>query len=59
MTVTAEFFINKRMAESILHIKKYIWNTASVEAQVVKEEYDLNSWDDTPHIVDLAIDKNY
>ena len=57
MIVTAEFFTNRRTGESILHIKKYIWTPFSVEAQVVEEEYDLNSWDDIPYIVDLVIDK--
>ncbi len=57
MIVTAEFFTNRRTGESILHIKKYVWTPVSVEAELIEEEYDLNSWDDIPYIVDLAIDK--
>jgi hypothetical protein len=43
MIITAEFFTNRRTAESILYIKKYIWTPVSVEAQIVEEECDLNS----------------
>lgn len=57
MIITAEFFTNRRTGESILHIKKYIWTPVSVEAKLIEEEYDLNSWDDIPYIVDLVIDK--
>lgn len=57
MIITAEFFTNRRTGESILHIKRYIWTPVSVGAELIEEEYDLNSWNDIPYIVDLVIDK--
>lgn len=57
MIITAEFFTNRRTGASILHVKKYLWTPDSEAAKIIEEEYDLNSWDDIPYIVDLVIDK--
>lgn len=54
--ITAEFFTDRRTGASILHIKKYL-RSHDKDLKVIEEEYDLNSWDDIPYIVDLVIDK--
>lgn len=54
--ITAEFFTNRRTGASILHIKKYSRGN-NEESKINEEEYDLNSWDEIPYIVDLVIDK--
>jgi hypothetical protein len=52
--ITAEFFTNRRNGASLMQIKKHIRST--YDSEEVKEEYDLNTWDDIPHTVDTIID---
>lgn len=54
--ITAEFFTERRTGSSILHIKKY-FRGHDENSKIIEEEYELNSWDEIPYIVDLAIDK--
>jgi hypothetical protein len=55
--ITSEFFTNRETGESLLLVKRHSWNPYSESANIVEEEYELNSWDDVQNIVDLVIDK--
>ncbi len=55
--VSAEFFTNRRTAESLMQVKKHILTPGNSEAEIVEMDYDLATWDDIPYTVDLVIDK--
>ena len=57
MIVTAEFFTNRHSGESLMEVKKYILSPYTAEPQVLKDDYDLATWDDIPYTVDLVIDR--
>ncbi|MDP4708920.1 MAG: hypothetical protein NWS20_02815 [Rickettsiaceae bacterium] len=53
--VTAEFFTNRSNGSSLMQIKKHILSPYGSK-EVLEEEFDLNTWDDIPYTVNVAID---
>ncbi|RTK92731.1 MAG: hypothetical protein EKK61_02960 [Rickettsiales bacterium] len=57
MIITAEFFTNRANSQSIMQVKKYIFNLNQSQAQIITEEFEVNTWADIAHNVNRVIDQ--
>ncbi|GAB4163602.1 MAG: hypothetical protein Tsb006_2810 [Rickettsiaceae bacterium] len=57
MIITAEFFTDRKTSNSILQVQRYILRANSAKPEIIEEEYELDTRDDIPHVVDRIINK--